>query len=131
MSMQTLFPPRKHRLPLSTRMGFADCFRIDDGVRQARLEAGVLKVCCGDLQGVEHQAGGFALDLAGGEQAHDLGEGDLDGIGVLKDGQVVGSVAAIAGAVGVEFEALFALAHGGSRMGSGGRRANRNSFHRP
>jgi hypothetical protein len=62
------------------------------------------------LQGVEHQARGFVVDLAGGYEAHDLGEGELDGVGVLKDRQIVGRVAAGAGVVGVELEALFALA---------------------
>jgi len=29
----------------------------------------------------------FAVDLAGGQQAHDLGKRDLDGTGVLKNGK--------------------------------------------
>ena len=34
----------------------------------------------------------------------------MDGVGVLKDGKIVGRVAAGAGVLGVELEALFALA---------------------
>jgi hypothetical protein len=40
------------------------------------------------LQGVEQEAAGFGVDLAGGEQAHDLHERDLDGVGVLEDGKI-------------------------------------------
>jgi hypothetical protein len=75
-----------------------------------RFEGGLREVGGGDLQRVEHQAGGFVIDLTGGQQAHDLGKRELDSVGILEDGQVVGCVAIAAGAVGIEFEALFALA---------------------
>ena len=39
-----------------------------------------------------------------------MGERDLDGVGVLKKGKVELGVTAAAGAVGIEFEELFALA---------------------
>jgi hypothetical protein len=74
------------------------------------FQLGVLEVDGGDLQGVEHEAGGFVVELAGGQEAHDFGEGELDGIRVLENGKTEGGVAAVAGAVGVEFEALFVLA---------------------
>jgi len=44
------------------------------------LQLGPPKAGGGDLQGVEHQPGGFAVELAGGEQLHDFGEGELDGV---------------------------------------------------
>ena len=40
------------------------------------------------MQSVEKQAGGFVFDLSGEQQAHHLHDGDLDGVGVFKDGQV-------------------------------------------
>jgi hypothetical protein len=69
----------------------------------------VLEVGGGDLQGVEHQAGGFAVDLAGGQQTHDLSERDLNGVCVFKGG-MEGDITVVADAIGLEFEALFALA---------------------
>jgi hypothetical protein len=74
------------------------------------LQRSVLEVGGGDLQSVEHQAGAFALDLASGQQAHDLGERDLDGADVLEKGQHERGVAAVARTFGVECEELFALA---------------------
>lgn len=69
-----------------------------------------MKVGGGDLQGVEHQAGGFALDLSGGQQAHDLGERELNGAGILEKRQSERGVAAVARPFGVDCEELFALA---------------------
>jgi hypothetical protein len=51
------------------------------------------------------EAGGFVFDLLGDEQAHDLHEGDLDGVGVFEDGEDESGDAA-AGAVGAELNAL-------------------------
>ncbi|HXM59887.1 MAG TPA: hypothetical protein VN950_03455 [Terriglobales bacterium] len=85
-----------------------------------------------DLQRVEHQAGGLVVDLTSGQQAHDLGERKLDRVGVLEDRQVVGCVALAAGAVGVEFEALFALAFvvvAETVVADGGRSARRAIGH--
>ena len=42
------------------------------------------------LQGIEKKAGGLLIDFSGEEQAHDLGENDLDGVGVLEDRQIDG-----------------------------------------
>lgn len=57
------------------------------------------------MQGIEEEAGGFGIELAAGEEAHDLHERDLDGVGVLEDGEdEIG--AATAFAVGVQFDLL-------------------------
>ena len=68
-----------------------------------RLKVGHAQVGAGGLQGVEQEAGGFVVDLLGDEQAHDLHEGDLNGVGVFEDGEDEGGDAA-AGAVGAEFD---------------------------
>jgi hypothetical protein len=104
------FPSAKTPPSLEYQDGVCRLLRDRRPRSASKLEAGVLEVCGGDWQRVEHQIGGFALDLAGGEQAHDLREGDLNGVGILKDGQLVGGVATVTGAVGVEFQGLFALA---------------------
>jgi len=70
-----------------------------------RIEFGHAQVGAGGLQGVEQEAGGSVLDLLGDEQAHDLHEGDLDGVGVFEDGEDEGGDAAT-GAVGAEFDAF-------------------------
>ena len=57
---------------------------------EAGLEAGKAKVGAGGLQGVEKQTGGFVVELAGGQQAHDLHQGDLDGVGVFEEGEFEG-----------------------------------------
>jgi hypothetical protein len=80
-----------------------------EGSRQF-VQGGVLEIGDGDLQGVEHEAGGFAVELAGGQESHDFGERELDGIGVLKNGKAERGVATVARTVGVEFDALFVLA---------------------
>ena len=69
------------------------------------FEVGHAQVGAGGLQGVEQEAGGFVIDLLGDEQAHDLHESDLNGVGVFEDGEDEGSDAA-AGAVGAELYAL-------------------------
>ena len=70
----------------------------------------MLEVGGGDLQGVEHQAGGLGVDLIGDEQSHDLGERELDGVGVLENRKGERMIAAVAGAIGMESEKLFKLA---------------------
>ena len=65
------------------------------------LKASAAQVGGGDLQGIEQQAGGFGVHLAADDHAHDLPEGDLDGLGVLEHGQnklgcdVMGGVAEV------------------------------------
>jgi len=78
---------------------------IEDYVVGAGREAGHAEVGAGGLQGVEEEAGGFVVELSGDEEAHDLHEGDLDGVGVLEDGECEGGDAAT-GAVGAELDAF-------------------------
>jgi hypothetical protein len=65
------------------------------------LKLGAAQVGGGDLQAIEQQAGGFGVHLAADNHAHDLSEGDLDGVGVLEHGQnklacdVMGGVAEV------------------------------------
>ena len=79
--------------------------RIDDDVVTEGFEVGLAEVAAGGLQGIEKEAGGFVVDLLGDEKAHDLHEGDLDGVGVFEDGQDEGGNAAT-GAVGAELDAF-------------------------
>jgi hypothetical protein len=71
------------------------------------FEVGHAQVGAGSLQSIEQEAGGLVVDLLRDEQAHDLHESDLNGVGVFEDGEDEGSDAAT-GAVGVEFD-LFVL----------------------
>jgi hypothetical protein len=73
---------------------FADGVGVEDDIMPVGLEAGAAEVGAGGLQGVEEEAGGFGVDLSGNDQAHDLHEGDLDGVGVLEDGEIDGGGAA-------------------------------------
>ena len=68
--------------------------RVENDFVMVGIEAGVAEVAAGGLQGVEKKAGGFVIDLIGEEHAHDLHEGDLDGIGVFEDGEREGAWAA-------------------------------------
>lgn len=79
--------------------GVADGARVEDHIVALRIELGQAQVGAGGLQGVEEEAGGFVVDLLGHEQAHDLHEGDLDGVGVFENGEDEGGDAAT-GAVG-------------------------------
>ena len=74
-----------------------------DGFVEHGFELRVAQVGCGGLQGVEQEAGGFGLELAGEDEAHDLHEGDLNGVSVLEDGQ--GESKAV-GRFGVQLDAL-------------------------
>ena len=74
-----------------------------DGFVEQRFELRVAQVRCGGLQGVEQEAGGFGLELAGEDEAHDLHEGDLNGVGVLEDGQ---GESGVVGRFGVQLDAL-------------------------
>jgi len=74
-----------------------------DGFVEQRFELGVAQVGCGGLQGVEQEARGFGLELAGEDEAHDLHEGDLNGVSVLEDGQ---GESKVVGRFGVQLDAL-------------------------
>ncbi len=85
---------------------FAHAAGVDDDVGFVeRLEVGAAKIERRGLQSVEHEAGGFGVELAGEGEAHDLHETDLDGVRVLEDGEVEGGAGA-AGAGGVDDDAL-------------------------
>src|ERR1700688_1102079 len=81
----------------------------DDAGFKGRLEVDSAYVGRGRLQGVEQEAGGFGVDLSAENQAHDLHERDLDGVGVFKYREIEGGAAA-AGAVGVQHDAGFTVA---------------------
>ncbi len=86
--------------------GFVHAARIDDDVvLEEGLEGGAAKIEGRGLQSVEHEAGGFGVELAAEREAHDLHEADLDGVGVLEDGEVDGG-ARLTGASGVDDDAL-------------------------
>src|ERR1700722_14766690 len=57
-------------------------------MRLVWFEIGAPEVGRGGLQGVEQQAGGFGLYLSAEDEAHDLHERDLDGVGVLEHGHI-------------------------------------------
>jgi hypothetical protein len=76
--------------------------RVEDHVMMARIEVGHAKIGAGGLERIKKEAGSFGLDLPGDEQAHDLHERDLDGVGVFENGQdEAGSAAADAVSVQV------------------------------
>ena len=80
---------------------------VDDDFLGAGLEFGAGEVAGGGLQGVEQEGGGAVFDCAGEQQAHDLHERDLDGVGVFEDGEFEGKRgAAAAGLVGVELDTV-------------------------
>jgi hypothetical protein len=58
----------------------------DDAFGFHGLQLHVAEVERGGLQGVEQESGDFGIELSGEDEAHDLHEGDLDGVGVLKHG---------------------------------------------
>jgi hypothetical protein len=96
---------------------FADGGGVEDDVVAVGFEAGSGQIDAGGLQGVEKESGGLGVELAGDDEAHDLHEGNLDGVGVLEDGQIDGDVAAATGvfreivveAIGIERDALFVM----------------------
>jgi hypothetical protein len=61
---------------------------VDDDIVGVRLEPGAAQVGGCSLQSVEKQGGCFVLDLSGEQEAHDLHDGDLDGVGVLEYRQI-------------------------------------------
>jgi hypothetical protein len=51
-----------------------DGFHVENYVVHAGLESDTRKIAAGGLQGVEEESGGFAVDLPGDDEAHDLHE---------------------------------------------------------
>jgi hypothetical protein len=87
--------------------GFAYGAGIDDHAGfYGGLEIDAAQVRGSGLQGVEQEAGGLGVDLSAEDEAHDLHERDLDGVGVFEHGEIE-SDAGAAGAVGVEHDAGF------------------------
>jgi hypothetical protein len=93
---------------------FADAGGIENHIVHAGLEAGAMKVAAGGLQSVEDEAGSLGVHVSGDEQARDLHERNLDGVGVLEDGQVDGDGAAAGAriflAIGMKLDALVVMA---------------------
>src|SRR5207249_2250395 len=67
---------------------------IEYDVVHEGLEIRVVEVARGGLQGVEEEPGFLAVEFAGHDHAHDLHDGDLNGIGVLKYREIDGAGAA-------------------------------------
>jgi len=74
-------------------------------VLEVWLEVGAPEIERRGLQSVEHEAGGFGVELAAECEAHHLHESDLDGLSVLEDGKVEGGSVS-SGAGGVDDDAL-------------------------
>ncbi|PYX74195.1 MAG: hypothetical protein DMG78_07220 [Acidobacteria bacterium] len=88
---------------------FGRVARVEDDLVNPRFEVGLTQVGAGGLQRIKKEAGGLVLDLAGQEQAHDLHERHLDGVGVFEHRQEEGGRAATA-AIDVETDALVLVA---------------------
>ncbi len=79
---------------MGAESGFADAGGIENHIVHAGLETCATEIAAGGLQSVEDESGGLGVHVAGDEQARDLHERDLDGVGVLEDGQIDGDGAA-------------------------------------
>jgi hypothetical protein len=65
----------------------ADRTGIDhDALAMIGLKLHLAEVERGGLQGVKEESGDFRIELPAKDEAHDLHEGDLDGVGVLEHG---------------------------------------------
>lgn len=91
--------------------GFSDGAGIEDHLVMIGLELGAAKIGAGGLQGIEKKPGGFAVDLAGDDKAHDLRERDLDALGVFENRKIDRDLARTSGAcaIGVELDALLVM----------------------
>ena len=83
--------------------------RVEDGLVNPRFEVGLTQVRASGLQRIKKEAGGLVLDLAGEQQAHDLHERHLDGVGVFEHRQEERGRAATA-AIDVQTDALVLVA---------------------
>jgi hypothetical protein len=84
---------------------FGSGARIENYLVETRSEIRLVQIAAGGLQSVEQEAGGFVIDLPSEDEAHDLHDRDLDGVGVFEYGKFEDRRAA-AGAVGGEADAL-------------------------
>ena len=67
-----------------------DIFEVDDKVRRVRLFGfQLLEIEQRKLDGIEQQAGDFGFDLSLHEQRCDLANGDLDGVSVFEERQIL------------------------------------------
>src|SRR5207237_9798911 len=66
---------------------FGNAEQIYSDIPVIWLKASAAQVGGGDLQAIEQQAGGDGVHLAADDHAHDLPEGELEGVGVLEHGQ--------------------------------------------
>jgi len=65
-----------------------DFVEVGDNLRGLRcFGVQLAEVRGGDLERVEHEAGGFGVDGFIHQLMHDLSDGKLDGVGILEDGQ--------------------------------------------
>jgi hypothetical protein len=65
---------------------------IDDYVRGLGLQGKELEVGGGGAQDTQEERSGAVLDLLGEDEAHEFGQGELDGVGVLEGGEGEGGV---------------------------------------
>lgn len=70
------------------KRSFGHIARVKNHIVDERFKLRAGQVGAGGLQRVEEEAGDFAVELARDEQAHDLHERNLDGVGIFEDGQV-------------------------------------------
>lgn len=97
-----------------------DGLGIDHDVGWLGLQGSEPDVGGGGAKGAQEERGGAVIDLLGDEQAHDLGQAELDGVRVLEGGEVNDAVlakfhvnlAAHEAALLVEVTMSF-IAHGG------------------
>ena len=82
-----------------------DGFGVDDHVGGFRGEGGVLDVGGGDAKGAEEEREDAVFDVSHNRQAHDFGEGELDGVGIFESGEY----AIAEGAVGAAVHGIYAF----------------------
>jgi hypothetical protein len=71
-----------------------DGLRVDDYVGRPGLQGKELEVGGGGAKDAEEERGGAVLDLLGDDQAHEFGQGELDGVGVFEGGELDGALVA-------------------------------------
>jgi hypothetical protein len=97
-----------------------DGFGIDDDLGGRRFEGEAFDVHGGDAEGAENEGSNFGIEVAVEEKTNDLGESELDGVGVFErqgeksEGRAFGLVAA--GALIVEVTEGEGAEGGGSAL---------------